>query len=542
MSLFGKKTLTFLLLLAVLLPGLSGFLKPGFYAAHDAVWHIARFWQFNLSLESGQFPVRWAPTLFYGLGYPAFIVNFHLPYYLMEVIYRFGFSLVDTYKILMAASYVFGAYFLYLYLRRFFGILPSFTSAIVFAYAPYRFATLFARGALGEAVAIAFVPLVLIGFDSWTAGKRYAGPFLALSIFLLITSHASIFAVFLPIFVMLAIADFVKKKIIDWKLLVWIFLGIVATSFQALPALFEKRYMLFDQIYKNVYTDHFVNLFSVFHINFGGADLNTPFQLGLAGTLSFLIFLIVFARGLTFKKSSSVLVLVFVVAFFIALLMMSSISRPVWEGFPFLNLVLFPWRFINLLVVASAFLCAYVLDKFGLKILFALLVIVVAIIPSRHFWGWVGQIPQEDNYYREYDGTTTAEGEFTPKGIAENLSQYKNPKVEIVDGNAVVLDQNISSNKWYFNVDAKQESLIKLSILNFPGWSVRVDGVDENIVGDYKDENNDLRGLIIFRVASGLHYIKVHFEETGLRKAANVISLISLITLLWSIVKRKKFI
>src|SRR3989344_2672811 len=83
-----------LFVLIFLLPAMSGFFKPGFYAAHDAVWHIARFWQFHLSFETGQIPVRWAPTLLYGLGYPAFIVNFHLPYYLMEIIYRFGPGLV----------------------------------------------------------------------------------------------------------------------------------------------------------------------------------------------------------------------------------------------------------------------------------------------------------------------------------------------------------------------------------------------------------------------------------------------------------------
>src|SRR3989344_809818 len=136
----NKQKILLLLISLLLLPALSGFLKPGFYAAHDAVWHISRFWQFNLSLESGQFPVRWAPTLYFGLGYPTFIVNFHLPYYLMELIYRFGFGPVDTFKILLATSYVAGIYFFYLYLRRLFGIFPALTGAIVFAYAPYRFA------------------------------------------------------------------------------------------------------------------------------------------------------------------------------------------------------------------------------------------------------------------------------------------------------------------------------------------------------------------------------------------------------------------
>lgn len=520
-----------LFVLISLLPLMSGFFKPGFYAAHDAVWHIARFWQFHLSFETGQIPVRWAPTLLYGLGYPAFIVNFHLPYYLMEIIYRFGPGLVDAYKILLALSYVLGVFAFYFYLKRFFGALPSFAGAVVFAYAPYRFATLFARGALGEAVAISVVPLVLLAFDLWRSKNKYAGPFLALSLFLLITSHASIFVVFLPIILMLGLIASFKKKSIDWAVAFWIGLGIISTSFQTLPALFEKKYMVFDQIYKNVYLGHFANLFTVLRFKIGGADLNTPFQLGLAGTLSVLTFLALFLRKLKVKRIVDRLALIYFLGFLIALLMMIVVSKPLWAGLPFLNLVLFPWRFINLLLVASAFLCAYVVERIRIKFLAVVLVVFLAIFPGRHFWGWVGQIPQGDNYYMQYDGTTTAEGEFTPKGVAEGIYLRKDPKIEIVNGNAKILDQNVSANNWQFAIDAAQNSLVKLSILNFPGWKVRVDESDEKIIGDYKDDKNDLRGLVVFKVASGFHNIKVRFEETPLRKTADVVSLVSLLVL-----------
>lgn len=95
--------------------------KIGFGAAHDAVWHVARFYQFHLSFSSGQIPVRWAPTLLGGLGYPAFVVNFHRPYYLMELIYRLGVSLVETYKIVLGLGILASRVFSFWWLSRYFG-------------------------------------------------------------------------------------------------------------------------------------------------------------------------------------------------------------------------------------------------------------------------------------------------------------------------------------------------------------------------------------------------------------------------------------
>lgn len=535
----SREKIVLLAILIILLPALSGFLKPGFYAAHDAVWHIARFWQFHLSLESGQFPVRWAPTLFYGLGYPAFVVNFHLPYYLMEIIYRFGFGLVDTYRILLAISYVACNYVFYFYLRRFFGMLPSVVGVTLFAYAPYRFATLFARGALGEAVAIAFVPLVLLAFDFWRTKQKYVGPFLALSIFALITSHTSIFTVSLPIFWVLTILFFVKKRTNDWALLGWVALGVLASSFQVLPAFLEKKYLVFDEIYKNVYLGHFANLLSVFRVKIGNVDTNTPFQVGVGGTLAVILFLALKLRDLRLKQYLDQLALTYLFGFFIAIFLMSGYSLLLWEKLPFLNLVLFPWRFINLAVLASAFLCAYVVNRLKLKILTVAFFIFIAIFASRHFWGWVGEIPRSEDYYINYDGTTTAEGEFTPKGVSESIKEHNTPAIEVIEGKAQIIGLNNKPNNWQFEVDAENESTIKLASLYFPGWKASIDGKEVSIVSNFKNNNLDLRGLIVLRVESGYHNIQVHFEETPIRKTGNLLSLTALVFLCWVFFKRR---
>lgn len=535
----SREKFVLLAILIILLPALSGFLKPGFYAAHDAVWHISRFWQFHLSLESGQFPVRWAPTLYFGLGYPTFIVNFHLPYYLMELIYRLGFGPVDTFKILLETSYAASIYFFYLYLRRFFGKAAAITGAVIFAYSPYRFATMFARGALGEAVAIAFIPLVLLAFDLWRSKNKYAGPFLALSVFLLITSHTSVFTVFSPILILLIFLAFWKIKRIDWALLGWLALGLMASSFQLLPAFFEKDLMQFDKVYGRVYQTHFVNLFSVFRLRLFGADVNTPFQIGVAASVGVIAFLLMGLRRLKLKNYMDKLALVYMFVFFVGIILMSRFSFILWEQLPFFNLVLFPWRFINLILICGAFLGAYVVDKFRLKIILAAVFIFIAVFPSRHFWKWQGHIPTDDSYYINYHGTTTAEGEFTPKGVSESIKEHNTPAIEVIEGEAQIIELNNKLNNWQFAVDAKNESVIKLANLYFPGWKASIDGKEVSIVSDFKNINLDLRGLIVLRVESGYHNVRVHFEETPIRKTGNLLSLTALVFLFGVFIKRR---
>src|SRR3989344_8076716 len=144
-----KKYFLILLFFSLFLPAIWPLFKEGFFNANDAVWHISRLWQFHLSFSSGQIPVRWAPTIFYGLGYPAFVFNFHLPYYLMEIIYGLGFGLVDSYKIVLGLSVIFSALFAFLFLRSIFSTLPAIVGTVFFVYSPYRFATVYSSAAIG---------------------------------------------------------------------------------------------------------------------------------------------------------------------------------------------------------------------------------------------------------------------------------------------------------------------------------------------------------------------------------------------------------
>ena len=536
----NKKNLFYpLLILIFLIPVTWPLFKGGFFAAHDAVWHIARFYQFHLSFSSGQIPVRWAPSLFYGLGYPAFIVNFHLPYYLMEAIYIFGVSLVNTYKIFLGLTFVASAIFSFLFLRSFFGYLPALAGTIFFVYSPYRFATVYTRGAIGEALAIALVPLVFWSIKLLADNEKFGGPLLALAIFLLIISHPNIFLIFFPVifFTLLFFTIRSKQNLVPPAL--WLCLGVFASAFQTLPFFFERHFLIFDAVYKEVYLGHFVNLASALRLPLVNADLGTPFQIGIFHWIIviFALILTVFDKGkLNQKRFLAGTTGLF---FLIGLFLMSEWSVWFWKNFPLLPTILFPWRFLNLLVFSSSVAAAYVISRFK-NLLLGLLFIILAIFPSRHFWGWVGQIPTEASYYQNYEGTTTAGGEFTPWGISAEIERYKDPKIEIISGEGKIISQKISNNHWQFETMTRDNSVIKLALLNFAGWNVKVDGLRKEIIGNYKTGDNNYSGLIVFKVPPGLHKINVTFGETRLRFFSDIITALALFSIFASLMLRSR--
>lgn len=529
-----KKNIWFFLLILLLLPAIWPLFKDGFFNADDAVWHISRLWQFHLSFSSGQIPVRWAPTLFYGLGYPAFVFNFHLPYYLMEVTYQLGFGLVDSYKIVLGLSIFASGLFAYLFLRSIFFTLPAVVGSLFFVYSPYRFATVYSRGAIGEALAIALVPLIFWQLEFLRKGGKYSGPFLALSIFLIIISNPLIFLMFAPM-ILLYLLMFSEKHVNG---IFWFLIGCLASSFAILPYFIERKYLMVDEFTKTAYLGHFPNLFSVFRVPLANADLNTPFQIGI---VNWLVVLIVVISLLKFedhtKKNLNILIKFSIIFFVVGIILMGSFSSILWEKLPFLSTILYPWRFINLLVLTSSVCAAFLIHRLKSNLIISLTLMVSVLFVSRHWWGWVGQIPKDDYYYQNYEDTNISGLEFAPKGWSPQAIDLLDKNVEIVMGQGEITHQTVKSNRWEFGIKSASDSFVKLSLLNFPGWQVAYNGNITPIVSNFTTLKNDYSGLVVLGLPPGEHKVKVVFGETPVRKIGNYLSLICLLLIFFRILQ-----
>ena len=204
----------------------------GFFISDDGDWMIIRLSAFYQSLREGQFPVRFLGRLNYGYGYP--VANFLYPgfLYVGSFIKSFGFSFVDTTKIILAGSVIGASLCLFFWLRRRFSALSSFLGAIGFVFSPYLAFDLYTRGSVGEIVAFFAAALALFSMD-----RRVLGVFpLPLRVFI---DEPQFFSA--AFFFDLPVWSSDKRKEY-WPYVFWGWDGGIFW----LPALFDRRYVVFD--------------------------------------------------------------------------------------------------------------------------------------------------------------------------------------------------------------------------------------------------------------------------------------------------------
>ena len=167
--------------------------RPGYIPTHDGEFSIIRIWQYAKMLQSGYLFPRWSPDLNSGYGVPLFIFYYPLPYLVGTVFHFFGTSLVDAFKLTLAASYVAAGIFCFLWLKKLFNQFAAVVGTLLFLSVPYWFVDIYIRGSAGEALAI----MALVGgFACIEYSKKRL---LALTVAVLVLSHNIAAAMFLPI-------------------------------------------------------------------------------------------------------------------------------------------------------------------------------------------------------------------------------------------------------------------------------------------------------------------------------------------------------
>lgn len=131
----------------------------------DTYYHYNRIWSIAQGLRSGQFPVRIYPDFLNGYGYASPIFYGETLLYFPALLVLAGFPL---YRALNALLFVTGALTVaigWISFYKMFGSRPAaFTATALYATASYRLTDCYWRHGVGEAIAIAFLPLLAWGF------------------------------------------------------------------------------------------------------------------------------------------------------------------------------------------------------------------------------------------------------------------------------------------------------------------------------------------------------------------------------------------
>jgi hypothetical protein len=564
---FKKKSFWFIFSLILSLPAVFFLLKPGVYwNMHDDMQMIRQL-EIEKCLYDGQIPCRWTPDLGYGYGYPLF--NFYppMPYIVGQVYRTLGFSFVNSVKATATTQILLSSVFMFVLATSIFGPVGGFIASLFYTYAPYHALNVYVRGAMNEAWAGVFFPLVFYFSRKLVLEKKIKHLFgLSVSFAGILLSHNPMALTFTPILFLWVLFWFLRdffwpvKKIKFYKFLkqqigliiklaISGVFAISLTAFYTLPVLFETKYVQIDSMFTGYYhfSVHFAGLFQLFISNFwgDGASVWGPnddmsFMIGylhwIIPTILFGIIITTILKNrhkLRKIDSKYWLILLIILLGFGTVFMTHNKSTFIWLLFPIIQKVQFPWRFLNhtafLFSLSSAGIVLFLnkLKFYKKEIISILLVIFLLFLNLQYFYPiHSGPITDEQKFSGKawVNEVTSGIYDYLPK-TARIAAQ--GPAKEYVDEispntvTSIISDEQKGSNWSYFNLNLSNDSKVTLAQLAFPKFLVTDNG---NQI-DYQIEPE--LGRIVIALSAGDHQIFVKFINTPIRTISNYISLIA---------------
>lgn len=539
------------LLLAI--PAFFFLLKPGIYwNMHDDMQMIRQM-EMEKCLKDGQIPCRWTPDLGYGYGYPLF--NFYppMPYFVGQIYRTFGLSYIATVRWTAITQFILAAIFMYLLAETIFGPVGGMLASVFYTYTPYHFLNIYVRGAMNEAWAAVFFPLILyLAKRLIDSGKNIYIFLLGISFACLLLSHNPMALIFSPIVAVWGLFWLYQKYKLNYKkawptifkLFLAAVLSISLAAFYTLPVLFESKYVQIESMFNGYYhfSIHFTSLRQLFISNYWsdgasvwGQDDGMSFAVGYAQWILALV-IIIWSGILLFRQSKNkskylLPIILGLMAFFCAF-MTHERSTFIWLILTPIQKIQFPWRFLNttslLMSLTVGFLPIILKTKFSTKItyLFTALAVVIVMALNLNFAHPLHSGPITDA--QKFSGLawtnqiTSGIYDYLPKTAQKAATA---PATEFIDsvfpGTVIFKISGVKKGSdWSLgNVNLSQEADVTLAQMAFPNFKVINNGVQI----DYKIEPT--LGRIVLHLPAGNNQIYLKFQNTPIRIVANLISL-----------------
>ncbi|MCI6629846.1 MAG: hypothetical protein MSH20_03435 [Lachnospiraceae bacterium] len=206
---------TLFLLLGIGLAASLPYLNTGLNWAVDLCYHLIRIEGIKDGLLAGQLPVVIYPEAMHGNGY----LNCMYPntlLYIPAFLRICGVSMADSFKFLMIVCNFATAFLTYHCARTLGGNRKAaLLASLLYSCCPYRFTNLYARGAIGEFLAMTFFPLLFTGLYHVLIGDRKKWGYLALGMTGLLQTHilsVTLAGIFCVLFGLLYVRQVIAEK------------------------------------------------------------------------------------------------------------------------------------------------------------------------------------------------------------------------------------------------------------------------------------------------------------------------------------------
>jgi len=523
------------------------FLHPGVPETFDARAHITSIAQFSTALSQGNLPVVWLGNVA-NYGAPAGLYVQQLPIYVGGLINIVLNNPYISYVTVLFLSILLSGVIFYKFLRLYVGELPSILGVVLLTFAPFRIIDIYVRGDLPEVFSSIFLPLILLCLYYFVQTKQKLAFFgLVLSITGLILSHPLAFVIysfiFIPYFFFLLYEKFHTIRflwnkegviyIIYFLLALALALGI--SSYYVIPLSVEvKKYLLYFKLPTHFDKNQIFgwqNFFSPFW------DRNTSqlITVGSIEMIGFIFFLLYEGYKFRTKKFSIGLAEFLVCVSVLYIFFLTKFSYFIYEHTA-LGEIQYAWRMLVGFIFLPAILFAAIAERFKKKWIIILFIIFLCLIRLPQLSG--KNFTTHPNSYYDFTSFNVYAPYLNTIWIEKPESYPRKPdKGEILEnGNGMIVSSKVENLKRTYVIDAKERLHMIDYTFYFPGWNVYID----NKLTEIEFQNSLYRGVITYYVPQGKHVVNVVFEDTLVRKAGKIISVISIILFILLVLLRKK--
>lgn len=531
------------------------FLENKLYESDDYELHAARTANYYLALKQGQFPVRWAPNLNDGYGYPSFNYMYPLPYLISVGFHFINLPIQQSLNLSMLISVLLsfiGMFFLGKSISK--NNFISIASSFVFIFSPYILLNTFWRGAIGESYFIAFFIFCFLGVISFLKSrttknkKLFSLLLIVFSTASMILSHFPSMLLSLPLILSYLLILLYDKKI-NYKQIITIVLsgiaGFLLSAWYWVPAVLEQKYIKYQSGSSlKQYQTQFVNFRQIFSLN-GGTFKSDYFleviQLGLP-ILVIIAFLIIYIFK---KKLSDTLIYWSLFCLFLSIIFITQLSDFIWDNISLIQYIQYPWRFIWV-TMFSAIICLHILSKYSSKRtlnVISTLLLCLSILTATRFAHIKGYKSRDDfDWYQ----SVIAGSSFDEHQPVWSRKPYQfSEQVMLIEKSDITINEDTTKNlpvrpldevdssvlllngtKLLYEINNDKNLILLHKRIYFPGWIAKINNQNVDILINIPQYN----GVIALDVPAGKNTIEISFSgKTQVRKVAELISLVTLV-------------
>lgn len=518
-------------------------LRSHLVTGHDAEFHMGRVLNMVNALRSGQFPVRLGAFMQngYGAALSAFYPDLFL--YLPAILVMLGTTLVYSYHVLFILMHLTSAMTMWYAAEKLFKSETAGVGAsVLYTLAQYRLMDIYTRFAVGESLAMCFLPLFVLGMYEVLWGDKRRWKLLAVSASLICQSHL-ITTAFCGVMALgvgaLSCVHVVKERRVG-AVCKAIVAALLLNAFFFAPMLTYSRQHVTTAFLMHNLSEDTISLAQIFFMPDLDAAVHDPTvsagQIGLGLAMLLAAAAALYAAVTREKRErADVLALLFCASGAVFSLMSTDLFP--WGRMSSLtggliDYIQFPWRLLTFASVCFAFAGGYALmrltrDNGAVMRLAVLALCAVCAMPllsdetRKAQFIYDGALPHWDLRFGDY---------ALPNANLRALDS-RDP---VPSSGITVEDFDKFGTRITANVSAQQDGTIVMPLYAFDGYAASLDGQPIPI------ERNETDHMLISIKAGAQGQLEICFEGKAYWKVFDGVSLAALLAMVVLSVRDRK--